>query len=824
MLFKQALAQAVESSDELDLHDLGRGIFRRWRTIAVFTAVTTLIALYSILAATPKFTVNGTFYLGEGQGGAGGEQTNFLSDYQIVSSVNTQLQLIQSQALLQQAILETGLNASITTLDHEPLSYWKWRLFYNKSIEAFAPGPHDLVAQFAVFSDPAASGAKFLLEFDGGGHYRLMTPGGVFTKPRLFLAGTLGQVASAQGIGMVIQSATGSTPPPAGSVYKLTMVPAKAMAQSIARLVSAQAAGPAVSPTNVAEVRFVWKDPYQATSFVAQLMHDYIQSQLAWKTESASNTQNYIASQLEKISAALAQANQTQASYQSKTGIVDVPSNSQAVINQLSAYQSQRSALLLQQQALQQLVTSVSNKEQAHINPYLISQVNDPVLADLATTLANAEVKLESLKTQFTSDAPEIKQQHATIDRIEEAIGTLVQNDEQIASKNLANIDSMISQYQQALKSIPGESLQIGELGRSSEVLGNIYGLLMQKEEEAEVSKAATIENTRIISPPEMPLYASSPKPGITLLAGVVLGLMAGLGVVMAQRVLSGRFQNEREIRRAVPIPVYGIIPKRSGIDREFGVFSQNRVSPFAEAFRFLRRNIYDAPSEHKSRVVLITSASAGDGKTLIATNLAKILADDGKRVLLIDGDLHSGHLKDSLSLPAGPGLSECLITHSQPWIVPVEGQRFKVVLAGRLPSNPAELLNLPWVNDVFKSLRDEFDFIIVDSPPLPVVSDALALAEKADLVLSVVTIEKTLRRDFVSHCEIVGGTDSCHGMLINGVDRGFYGGGAEAQNRGAYLRWLPSFADASRGMVNQVTAFVSGVISGVKIKIERRR
>jgi len=791
LFLQEVPSPTADTSDELDLHDFCRAIFRRWRTIAVFTAIATLIALRSILFATPQFTVNGTFYLGDGQTVVNTAQANFLSDYQVVSSVNAQLQLIQSQALLKQAVLETGLNASIAPVGQEPLPYWKWRLFYHKSPEAFAPGPNDLVAQFAMFGDPAAGGASFRLEFDGDGHYRLMTPGGFFAKPRLFLAGTLGQAASAGGISLVIKSATGSTPPPAGSVYNLTIVPAKAMVEQIASLLTVGAAGPAVAPTNVALVRFVWHDPYQATNFVTQLMHDFIQSQLAWKTESASNTQNYIAGQLEKISAALARADQTQASYQSQTGIVDVPANSQAVIAQLSAYQSQRSTLLLQQQALQQLVTAVSKKN-AGINPYLISQVNDPVLANLATTLANAEVKLESQQTEFRGDSPEIRQQRATIDRIEKAIGTLLQNDEEIASKNLANIDSMIAQYQKTLQSMPAEALHVGELSRSSQVLGTLYALLMQKEEEAEVSKAATIENTRIISSPEIPLYASSPKVGITLLAGILLGLMAGLGVVLAQRAFSGRFHNEMEIRQAVSLPVYGVIPKRTRNDSEFGEASKSRVSPFAEAFRFLRRNLYDAPSEHKSRVVLITSASVGDGKTTIATNIAKTLADDGKRVLLIDADLHCGRLKDTLNLPAGPGLSDCLVTQSRPWILPVEAQSFKVLLAGSLPRNPAELLNLPWVADVFKALRDEFDFILLDSPPLPVVSDALALAAQADLVLSVVTIEHTQRRDFAAHCEIIGGMDSRHGMLINGVDRGPYGGGAESGDRGGYLRWLP--------------------------------
>jgi capsular exopolysaccharide synthesis family protein len=786
LLYQPSHRPNLEPDDELDVQDFGRAILRQWRTIAGIACVTTLFALYVVMSARPQFAADGMFYLGDGQTVVDTtDQTNFLSDYQVVSSVNTQLQLIQSPALLEQAILETGLNAPIVPLTQPALPYWKWRFLDHKSIAAFAPGPNGLVAQFAMFGDPASEGAAFDMYFDQDGHYRLMTPGSFFTKPQFFAAGQLGKTFSAGGISMMISTANGATTPPAGSAYSLTVFPAKTMAQAISGGLIVEATGPEVAPTNVADVRFLWDNPYQATTFVDYLMRDFIQSQLAWKTESASNTETYISQQLQKISTALAQANQNQASYQSQTGIVDVTTNSQAVVNQLSSYQAQRSTLLLQQEALQQLVTSVS-KENGNINPYLISQVNDPVLANLSTTLAAAQVKLDSQEAEFTGQSTEVRQQEATIYRIQDAIKTLLQNDEALAVKNLANIDSMIAQYQAELKSIPAESLQVGQLTRSSDVLGTLYGLLMQKEEEAEVSKAATIEDTRIISPAELPLMASAPRPTITVLAGLLLGLIIGTGVVMLRRAFSSSFRSDNEIRREVPVPVYGIIPQIARKYTRRNIFAPGATAAFAESFRFLRYNLYEFPCEHKSRVVLVASATSGDGKTMIAANIAKVLADDEKRVLLIDADFHAGNIQDIFKLSPGSGFSEWLMQGKRPPFKTVPNQSFQVLTTGAFPNNPNELFNSKRPDLIFKTLREEFDFIIVDSPALPTFSDALPLARQADITLSVVSIGHTSRGTFATHCEMIEGLDALNGIVINNADLGSHAFGTTGRGRRA--------------------------------------
>jgi len=780
-------AESTQIPDEFDLQHFIRAFTRRWRLIAGVAAITTLIALFVVLTSEPRFTATGTVYLGEGGQNSGTtDQANFISDYEVYSTVNAAVELLQSQSLLEQAILETGLNVRIVPVGQPQMTYLHWRLHYGRSVEAFAPGPNTLTAPFAIFGDPAAEGAIFRIVFGKDGNFSLMVPGGLFSESYQIGVGEWGKPVVAQGAAFILKSAGGS-PPPEGSAYDVTIFPAKLMAKVVLGSLTIAATGPAVAPTNVANVQFEWTNPYQATDFVQHLMQDFIQSQTNWATESASNTETYISQQLDKISAALEDANKNQAYYQSQTGIVDVGTNSQAVINQLSSYQSQRSAILLQQEALQQLVKSLSERPSA-INPYLITQSNDPVLSSLATTLANAEVTLEDDETRYGQESPEIRHQVATVDQIEGAIGQLVANDEAISVKNLANIDSLIAQYQNQLKSVPAESLKVGQLSRSVSVLGTLYELLMQKEEEAEVSKAATTEDTRIVDPAELPIIATAPKAAITVLAGLLLGLLAGFGIVLMQRAFSGKFSGEAEIRSMMPSSIYGAVPRRPREELNSGLLAEASRSPFTESFRMLESKLAGLQNAEKSGVILVTSAAEFDGKTTIAANLAKVLAEDDRRVLLVDADLEYGNLHVLLGLPPGPGLAEALQGGAKPQIVKSGKLNFNLLRAGQSKANSVESLNISQLRVLLTALREEFDFVILDAPALPLVSDALVLATFADLILSVVRVEHTPRRDFAAHCELLNGTNCLYGIVINGVEAG-EGATYAASKRGRHKR-----------------------------------
>jgi tyrosine-protein kinase Etk/Wzc len=778
-------SQSAVSEDEIDIADIFRSLGRQWRKVAVITVLITALSVSLVLSARPQFTVTGAVYLGDltsGSDAAGAlaSGANFLTDFSSVNDVETQVALIQSTSLLKKAILETGLNASIEPEGRPSLSYWRWRYLYGQSIDAFAPQPGDLRVVDGTIDDPGSPGIGYDVVFGNNGSFTLQAGGGWFSKRYTVLSGQINQPVSGAGIAFMIKPAVDGMVPPAGSRYEMGISQANSMAVELQGLkpLTVTAGGTVTTETNMAGLTFVWGNPFQAQDFLNQLMLDFIATQLQWKTQSASATETFVSQQLANISASLASANKDLASYQSQTGILDVPANASVVIQQLAQYEQQQAAIQLQQEALQQLGDSMAHAPQGGLNPYLVSQSGDPTISQLAGQLATAEATMQADQVQFTSNAPEIQGLQAEISRIQQSIATIVSNDEKAEGRALVNITAQIARYKDSVRSMPSEGLQVLTLTQASTVYGELYVLLMQKEEEAEVSKAATIVETRIVSPAVVPLDATKPKASLTILSGLLLGAFAGIGLVLAQRAISGSFQSDDDIRRTVNLPVYGLVPRLSRSETARGVLSERPQSPFSEAFRLLRSNLYQSASGRQSKVILISSAAPADGKTTISTNLAKFLADDGKRVVLIDADLHRGRVHEVLKINQTPGLTEWIVTTDRPPLQPIEGHRFVVLPTGTFPPNPSELLNEPLLVDIFAMLRAEFDYVIVDCPPLPAVSDTIPLGLNADLILSVVNINHTSRRAFMLHNETVATLDRRHGIIINGVIGSVYGYG----------------------------------------------
>jgi Mrp family chromosome partitioning ATPase len=223
-------------------------------------------------------------------------------------------------------------------------------------------------------------------------------------------------------------------------------------------------------------------------------------------------------------------------------------------------------------------------------------------------------------------------------------------------------------------------------------------------------------------------------------------------------------------------VPVHGTIPRRTKAAIAAGFCDAIGHGPFFEAFRLLRASIARMAEPGKPMTILIISASKSDGKTTVATNLAKSLADSGKQVVLVDGDLHLSRLK-ALQPHTHPGLIGWMQTGKRPEIDFWPGEKFKLLAAGAAEEAGSINLDGERLGAIFTELKSQFDFIVIDSPPLPTVSDGLLLGEFADLILSVVSVSNTTKRSFATHNELIETLDRPHGIIINGVENESYEG-----------------------------------------------
>jgi uncharacterized protein involved in exopolysaccharide biosynthesis/Mrp family chromosome partitioning ATPase len=761
------LRPVLETSDTIDVAEIASLLRRKLFLIVIISALAGIFSLFRVMNAVPQFTAHGSMYLGDAQGAGnagGGSGLGFLSDFTTVNDVETQLEIITATALIEKAVLETGLNAQIVPADAKKIKYWRWKFTYHGRIDAFAPDATSMQALYA--STPG----NFKVVIGENGAYRLLAAEGWFKKPNVILTGTIGKPAAGHGVSLLIQGATPDFQAIPGKVYDLSVISPERLAEAvIGGPLSVVAGGSVVTPTKVAYIQFGWNDPYKAQEFVNQVMQDFIASQLSWKTESASTTEQFVSDQLDKISASLATADQNLAAYQAQTGILSVPQNAQAVINALSQYETQRTSLQLQQEALQQLAQELNNTSDP-LNPYLVSQTSDTVLAGLTSSLSDAEIKLSALQLQFTGDTREIQIQQAQISKLQYSIRTIVNNDLSAANKNLASLDKIIGGYNDQIKTMPAESLKVISLQRASDVFGQLYVLLMEKEEEAEVSKAATIINTRIITPADTPQSNTTPKAAVSVVFGAFAGFVIGVAFVFGQRATSGRFESASEIRNAVQLPVYGAIPRQVKPGAVYDRYGLTKGGAFFEAFRLLRSRLTRVLPTGSSVILLVIAPVADEGTAIVAVNLAKTLADNGKRVLLVDADFDLGPLNNVFKIESGRGLIDWLVSKTRPQFINVPSENFKILPAGTASLANAELLDDPGLAGIFAQLREEFDYIILDSPPLPLVSDGLSLGSFADLILSVVSVSHTPRRVFLEHSELLATLDRPYGVIMNAV------------------------------------------------------
>lgn len=302
----------------------------------------------------------------------------------------------------------------------------------------------------------------------------------------------------------------------------------------------------------------------------------------------------------------------------------------------------------------------------------------------------------------------------------------------------------------------PNQAKYLLSVERQQKVKEELYLFLLQKREENELTQAFTAYNTSMVEEPHGSSAPTFPKKRNILMIAFLLGLAIPVGIFVVRESLDTKIRGKKDLA-SLKMPYLGEIPsavekprglarlkKQQPTKRKIVVAAQSRDA-VNEAFRVLRTNLEYMGAENgdkKCKVIAVTSANPGSGKTFISMNLAKVLAIKGKRVLVIDLDLRKGSLSKLIGKPK-EGITDFLVgkTHEENIIVTGldETATLSGIGVGTVPPNPAELLSSEKLDKLINELRGEFDFIILDCPPVEIVTDAKVINRVADLTLFVV-------------------------------------------------------------------------------------
>lgn len=359
------------------------------------------------------------------------------------------------------------------------------------------------------------------------------------------------------------------------------------------------------------------------------------------------------------------------------------------------------------------------------------------------------------LETRYGPLHPEVKRVERELiqndSQIQEEIGRIASSLEaevQVASQRLASLEASRGTAQGALGSNNAAMVGLNELQRRADASRAVYEAFLTRSKESSAQEGLQRADARIASPAQAPNAPTAPNKKLNLALGLVLAVVAGVGAVLLAENLDGALLTSQDIERKLMMPSLGAVPLlgRTGKISKDAYILAKPFSGFAEAFRNLKTSLTLSREDREIKVVAVSSALPGEGKTLTTMSFGRSLAQGGARVLVIDGDLRRRQLTSAFRIPVGVGLVEVLegaATLEQALQLDVPSGA-KLLLLSEKAAPTADLFNTPALEALFQQLREEFDFIIIDTAPVLAVAETRAIAAKADATVFLVRWSKT--------------------------------------------------------------------------------
>ena len=562
-----------------------------------------------------------------------------------------------------------------------------------------------------------------------------------------------------------------------------------------------------VGASDVIEITYEDPDPQVASNVVNTLMNVYLENQIASNQAETKTADKFVNNQIPEVEKRLEEYESILQDIKEKNNIVDLTQEKRILVQEIAAINNQISDIGSQLQGTKAQTSALQKELGLSLDQAIAANQlgRTPIVQSIITELGNTESQLSQERQRFNDQHPAI----ASLLETKASLRTELQK--QIAQKvgsNLSLSDGLLqsdtgqkentlerfislkidelslqqqfasmNQYQQAYltraKELPRLEKEEQEAIRKVENLRTTYENLLNTQTELEILQNQQTANARIIEPAIAPEKGSSGR-----LALMALGILSGLllsnltAIILDQQDRS--LKNIPEIKKKLPYKVLGIIPANKFSRREDGIMVQQEPDSYtSEIYRMIQANLKFMTSQRPPKVILVTSSIPGEGKSTVTANLAAAIAQLGRRVLLIDGDLRKASQHQLWGVNNHKGIKEVLtenISLSQVTQQPME--KMDLLTSGKIISNPLSLIDSVEMSELVAKARREYDLILIDAPPLPVSADVLTLSKLVDGILFV------SRPGIVEHesAELAQETlistgQKVLGMVINGVD-----------------------------------------------------
>ncbi|MCM2358016.1 MAG: polysaccharide biosynthesis tyrosine autokinase [Geobacteraceae bacterium] len=738
---------------EVHLHDYLRVILRRrWTFLVAFCAVFFGVAVYTF-SLKPIYEASATLHVRDEKGGNGDLLGALGVSRQ--NPIDAEIEILKSRSNAEQVVKRLQLDRQVTRRSR---------------------GLSFKIADFAS----AAPQGEYHVELTGPDSYKVLAP-----DDRPVGTGKSGVLLQSGELRLLLTDLKGKP----GDSFHLSLAPLQAAANGLKGRIKAAEVG---NKTRIIRLSFSDNNPVMAREVVNTLAQVYLEQSVAFKTQEARKSSEFIEEQMNSVRGDLDAAEKNLQAYKTGAGVVMLDSEAEELVKKISDTEKERTGLALQRKQVEFSLAALRDAQKQGKVYTPAGLKDDPGVGAMAGKLADLEVQKRALLSETTDAHPQVKALQGQIDEIQRKLIAIYDTSQKNLARQEGAVAQTLARYEGLFKQLPAAERDLARLMRHTKVNADIYTFLLQKHEEARIAKASTISNINVIDPAITPGAPIKPNKKKNLLLGFLVGAMLGVGLAFFQEYLDDTIKDAEEAKRAIGLPLLAVIPfiprREAEAEAKCSVSLITQLEPkssVAEAFRSLRTSLHFSAINREKKILLLTSTFPGEGKSTISANLANTLSQTGARVLIIDCDLRRSSLHEKFGHSKIPGLAE-LLTGDSTFTAARHNSGISgldLISAGTTPPNPAELLGSEAMRRFLETHRESYDHIIIDAPPVLAVTDAPVLTAMSDMVLVVMEAGRVPLKAAQRMREMLATIQApVAGLVVNdktgrGESYGYYGG-----------------------------------------------
>jgi capsular exopolysaccharide synthesis family protein len=516
--------------------------------------------------------------------------------------------------------------------------------------------------------------------------------------------------------------------------------------------------------------------PTKGKAILAKLLEAYTYTALEDKNHEATNTLQFIDQRLRLITGELGDVEKDVENYKSAQGITDLSEEANLFLEKAKDTDSKLNEVDIQLKVLDGVETYLKSS-QTGVAPATL-MVSDPVMTGLLAKLNELETQREKYLRTTQASNPLLETITSQVANTKAAIRENISNQKQGYQITRNSLKGLNNRLESSIRTMPRKEREFVNIKRQQGIKESLYLMLLQKKEETAISYASTVTDSRIVDDPYSTPLPVKPQKSLIYLIALLVGLVIPAGVINIRALLNNKIQSRKEIERETGLSIFGEIAKKPK-EMKDNIVDIKSNSFIAEQFRILRTNLqYTAGGNvntGKGKAILITSSMGGEGKSFVSINLAQSISILNKKVIILELDLRKPKISTYLGISREQGISNYLIGQGtvEQYVKQTTLQpNLFVMPSGPIPPNPAELLENGKIGEMIEELRKQFDYIVLDTPPIGLVTDAVILGAYVDAAFYIVRHEYTPKGNMalLSNLKRADKFKSLN-VIFNGVD-----------------------------------------------------